>query len=93
MTNRFSGHETLYFSKDSIDDTPNTAEQRLNDCTCRNCLLPDWPKKDYLLPLWLASFFNAADPGSKEKLGQRRSYIASVVGMTLATNVGSTFIL
>ena len=32
-------------------------------------------------------------PGSKEKLGQRRSYIASVVGMTLATNVGSTFIL
>ena len=26
------------------------------------------------------------NPGSKEKLGQRRSYIASVVGMTLATN-------
>ena len=32
-------------------------------------------------------------PGSKEKLGQRHSYIASVVGMTLATDVGSTFIL
>ena len=32
-------------------------------------------------------------PGSKAKLGQRRTYIASVVGMTLATNVGSTFIL
>ena len=38
-------------------------------------------------------FRHEGNPGSKEKLGQRRSYIASVVGMTLATNVGSTFIL
>ena len=47
-----------------------------------------WPKK-------LGQIFvpPVTNPGSKEKLGQRRSYIASVVWMTLATNVGSTFIL